>query len=331
MTVATDQLFCSLDKVKHQTNAMDVNFHILAEALSTLIGQKVILKSEVLDTDDAVQLDVTNLPAAVLLSDEAKGLWAYLTSLLRRLLDLDEVQTRDANPGASQDANPGGTQDAKPGATQDANSVPTKTPRIKSARPSGRKVLFVIPEEFFDPAYDFDFTHKSKSKSDSDCKRGNEPYKRPYGWKRFALKVRDKYPDGKAWLGTGGWRNKSTPNEWPVSYHGTSLEGAEGVVKTHYKAGDREVHGRGIYSTPDIKVADGYARSKQFTSQKNGKTYKVIMQKRIHPEKRTFTEEKDYWLVPIPAGSSPAKEKEIVESSIRPYGILLKEVKDGQK
>ncbi|KAA0711969.1 hypothetical protein E1301_Tti021801 [Triplophysa tibetana] len=297
---------------------MDVNFHILAEALSTLIGQTVILQSEVLDTDEAIKLDVTNLPAAVLLNDEAIGLWAYLALLLRRLLVDDEEQTRGANTGA--------TQGAKPGATQGAKPVPTKTPGTKSAIPSGRKVLFVIPEEFFDPKYDFDFTHKSKSKSDSACKRGDESYMRPYGWKRFALKVGDKYPDGKTWLGTGGWRNKSSPGEWPVSYHGTDLKGAEGITKTNYQAGTREKYGRGIYSTPNIKVADDYANEKRFRSKTNGKTYKVIMQNRIHPDKRIKTTRTDYWLVPIPDGASAEKEKEIVESSIRPYGILLKEV-----
>ncbi|KAI4818451.1 hypothetical protein KUCAC02_011792 [Chaenocephalus aceratus] len=59
------------------------------------------------------------------------------------------------------------------------------------------------------------------------------------------------------WLGPYGWKSHSVAGEWPVSYHGTSSDGARGIIKTHYKAGDRALYGRGIYSTPDIHVADG--------------------------------------------------------------------------
>lgn len=135
---------------------------------------------------------------------------------------------------------------------------------------------------------------------------------------RFALKVRDKYPDRNDWLGTVGWR-------WPVSYHGTDLKRADGIIQSHFKAGDRQALGRGIYSSPDIKVADIFAKSKNFTSQKNGKTYKVIMQNRINPKKREIKDE-NIWLVSIPEGTTAEKEKEIVKSSIRPYGLLLKNV-----
>ncbi|KAI7791029.1 hypothetical protein IRJ41_007547 [Triplophysa rosa] len=280
---------------------MAVDKFVLAEGLSALLGVAVKLQSEVSDSDGAVKLDVTSLPTIALLGYEALtelllSPVSYLTWLLAGWFIGDQPQTSQ------------------------------ETRKKENTSSSLRKVLFVIPDEFFDPQYDFDFTHMSKSSSDSDCKRGDESYERPYGWKRFALKVRDKYPDGNAWLGTGGWRNHSDPGEWPVSYHGTGLEGAEGIIKTHYKTGDREAYGRGIYSTPDIDVADGYSQSKRFTSQKNGKTYKVIMQNRVNPKKRTIIEGKNFWLIPIPKGTSAEKEKEIVESSIRPYGLLLKEV-----
>ena len=93
--------------------------------------------------------------------------------------------------------------------------------------------------------------------------RGDELYERPKGWYRMALKVKGKYPDGDTWLGTKGWRRHSVPGEWPVSYHGTSLDGAKGIIRSHYKAGDRSAYGRGIYSTPDIHVAERerYAKS----------------------------------------------------------------------
>ncbi|RXN33534.1 hypothetical protein ROHU_015594 [Labeo rohita] len=181
--------------------------------------------------------------------------------------------------------------------------------------------MFVDMDEFFDPRFDYDFTN---TRDNSICIRGNEPYKRPCGWYRFALKVLNKYPDGNAWLGTDGWKSYSVAGEWPVSYHGTNAEGAIGIVKSHYKAGLRELYGRGIYSTYDIEQASGY--SKEFTSKKNGKRYRVLMQNRINPMMRKVCDRKDYWLIEVPEGTSSAVEKEIVEKSIHPYGILLKEV-----
>ncbi|XP_067314390.1 uncharacterized protein [Pseudorasbora parva] len=183
------------------------------------------------------------------------------------------------------------------------------------------KEMFVDMDEFFEPRFDYDFTHLHDK---SVCMRGSEPYTRPCGWYRFALKVLDKYPDGNAWLGTDGWRSHSVAGEWPVSYHGTSVQGATGIVTTHYTAGPRQLYGRGIYSTYDIDQASGY--SKEFTSKKTGKRYRVLMQNRINPNMRKVCQRTDYWLIEIPDGTSAAKEKEIVEKSIRPYGILLKEV-----
>ncbi|XP_071368170.1 uncharacterized protein [Centroberyx affinis] len=186
--------------------------------------------------------------------------------------------------------------------------------------------LRVNVEELFDPRYDFDFTSLTKS---VDCVRGDESYQRPLGWYRMALKVKDKYPDGNTWLGPDGWRSSSAPGEWPVSYHGTSLDGAKGIITSHYKAGSRAAHGRGIYSTPKLDKAEKlYAKT--FKSKTNGKTYKVIMQNRINPCQREKPIE-DTWLIPVARGLSDGEEREIVEESIRPYGILIKEVQDPEE
>lgn len=280
---------------------MEVDKYILTEALSAILGVAVKLQSDCKDIDGAIQLHITGLTTIALLGYESFMFVvqpvSYITSLLTRLFVGDQNNS--------------------------------ETPKNESASSSLRKELFVIPDDFFDPTFDFDFTNMSEPKSDA-CMRGDEPYKRPYGWMRFALKVRDKYPDGNAWLGTGGWRSRSAPGEWPVSYHGTGLQGAEGIIQSHYKAGDRKAYGRGIYSSPDINVADDYATSKKFTSQKNGKTYKVIMQNRVNPQKREIIKGKNIWLVCVPKGTSAKKEKEIVASSIRPYGLLLKEVEGKQ-
>ncbi|XP_078123625.1 uncharacterized protein LOC144528717 [Sander vitreus] len=185
--------------------------------------------------------------------------------------------------------------------------------------------FFIDEKDFFDPEYDYDFTDLSDS---SQCMRGDELYERPKGWYRMALKVKGKYPDGNTWLGKKGWRSHSVPGEWPVSYHGTSLEGAKGIIRSHYTAGDRAMYGRGIYSTPDIHVADREDYAKTFTSKTTGKSYKVILQNRINPEKRVICQRSDYWLIPVDKEVSTKEEKQIVESSIRPYGILIKELND---
>lgn len=90
----------------------------------------------------------------------------------------------------------------------------------------------------------------------------------------------------------------------------------------HYKVGDGQLYGRGIYSTPDLSQASGYARD--FVSTTNGKTYRMVLQKRINPTQRKICKRVDYWLVPVNDGTSEEEGMRIVERSIRPYGILLK-------
>lgn len=186
------------------------------------------------------------------------------------------------------------------------------------------KELRVNLDTFYDPRFNYDFR---KLRDDAVCQRGGEPYHRPQGWFRFALKVLDKYPDGNAWLGTGGWRNDSVAGEWPVSYHGTGREG-----QSQQGSGPREPQEFGMFSTPDIKLAEQDAElHKEFTSE-NGKSYRVIMQNRINPEHRVRKSE-SLWLVRVPLevyaltdGKKRKEEmKKIVDQAIRPYGILLKE------
>ena len=84
-----------------------------------------------------------------------------------------------------------------------------------------------------DPQYDFDFTDLKDD--GSVFKRGGREYIRPYGWKRIALNVRNKY-ESTAWLGgtDGGIRTAGVKGEWAVSYHGTKKTFAENIAKTNY-------------------------------------------------------------------------------------------------
>ncbi|XP_026168279.1 uncharacterized protein LOC113133585 [Mastacembelus armatus] len=185
------------------------------------------------------------------------------------------------------------------------------------------KFHIINEHEFFDPKYHYDFT---KVKDTQTYYRGGEKYERPCGWQRFAIKVLDKY-GGNTWLGNTNRSTQSVSGEWPVSYHGTSLQGAEGIIERHYKPGPGEVYGRGIYSTPDLSEASVYAKS--FTSKKTGKRYKVILQNRINPEYRVQCSRPKYWLVRVPKEVSSSVVEELVERAIRPYGLLLKEVRWG--
>ncbi|MED6262362.1 hypothetical protein ATANTOWER_018461 [Ataeniobius toweri] len=188
----------------------------------------------------------------------------------------------------------------------------------------------VNPQNFFHPKYDYDFTNIKDG--DKTFMRGNEKYIRPCGWKRAALHVLDQYEDGNGWLGTGR-------DAWPVSYHGHNMDGSLGIILTHDGRVDDEpsflnasaasllnpdTRGRGVYSTPDIKMAEKYCKT--FMSSVDGKRYKVVLQNRINPKKRKNCQREDIWLVYIPEGCTDVQTKAIVQESLRPYGLLLKQV-----
>lgn len=157
--------------------------------------------------------------------------------------------------------------------------------------------------------------------------RGNEEYIRPCGWNRAALRVMQKYDGGDAWLGMD-------KDAWPVSYNVHHMDGSLGIILTHSGSPDEkfmeagaaalvtgDTRGRGVYSTPDIKLAEKYC--KQFKSKVDGKTYKVVLQNRINPKKRVVSQRKDIWVVYVPEGHSDVQTRAIVQESIRPYGLLL--------
>ncbi|XP_023276512.1 uncharacterized protein LOC111665671 [Seriola lalandi dorsalis] len=193
-----------------------------------------------------------------------------------------------------------------------------------------RTTVKINPQDFFHPQYDYDFTNVQDG--NKTFLRGNEAYVRPCGWNRAALRVVQKYDDGDSWLGTG-------KDAWPVSYHGQNMDGSHGIILTHGGSPNdeprfldaaaaslttRETKGRGVYSTPDVKMAEKYC--KRFKSKVDGKTYKVILQNRIKPEKRTKCQREDMWLVYVPEGRNDVQTRVIVQESIRPYGLLLKQV-----
>jgi hypothetical protein len=83
----------------------------------------------------------------------------------------------------------------------------------------GRACLYLPPENFRSPQFDYDFSNLDDTKDGLDFIRGTLPYKRPCGWYRIALNV-DRFGHDKAWLGPLNrkiemeWMSR----EWPGSY-----------------------------------------------------------------------------------------------------------------
>lgn len=178
----------------------------------------------------------------------------------------------------------------------------------------GAATVLEVSVEALSPQYDVDFTNV-KPELWNFYKRGSETYRRPYGWKRFALNVIGKFENDR-WLGLAGSRTSSSSGEWPVSYHGTNKCNAESIADQGYllSKGKRFKYGEGIYSTPDLQIAQKYAG--EFGHE--GKEYLIVMQNRVNPKtlKKIKGADKtgmgEYWLNPE-------------QSDVRPYGILIKE------
>ena len=173
----------------------------------------------------------------------------------------------------------------------------------------GKFEEYYISEELLDEKYNYDFTTiNDKGKK---FMRGGLEYKRPCGWKRYALMVSDKYKD-TAWL---GYKGKS--DEWAVSFHGTKIYCAEPIIQDGLKPGSRNRYGVGIYCTPNISTAEKF--SEVFTSPTTHKQYKIVFQNRVKPSSIKYCKEKggpeDFWY------NEDGKD-------IRPYGICIKEIKN---
>ena len=115
--------------------------------------------------------------------------------------------------------------------------------------------------------------------------------------------------------GTGGIRTNSCPGEWPVSYHGTKHQNTSGIAKQGYllSKGQRQMYGEGIYSTPNIEVAAGYAQPFNH----NGTTYRVVFQNRVSTTDLCIIDAEEtrvgeYWVQPH-------------QELIRAYGLCIQE------
>ena len=152
------------------------------------------------------------------------------------------------------------------------------------------------------------------------------------GWTGIGLKVKNKYDNGdNTWIGMD-----NSPGEWCVAYHGVAsgqssdnVKDVTGkIVKSTFKKGGGQAHadcpdqyhpgkkvGEGVYCTPTIETAEGYAGKSQI----NGEKYKTVLMVRVKPEAIRHCDEcfgskapYNYWVV-----NGTLDE-------IRPYRILYK-------
>lgn len=178
----------------------------------------------------------------------------------------------------------------------------------------GGNSLYYIDNSLLAPSYDYDFTNVDDGTT--KYHRGQFIYTRPCGWQRKAMKVIGEYGDD-VWLGGGGIRTKTTPGEWPVSYHsaGVSPQGNIAEVGSQYSRGKTFGYDRGIFSTPLAAVAAKFAPTFEY----HGHKYQVIFQNRINPA----TLQQVNPSAPDSVGEFWASPK---EEDVRPYNICLRKV-----
>lgn len=185
----------------------------------------------------------------------------------------------------------------------------------------GGGASFQLDPDELAPDYNYDF--RGQKDDGKHYIRGGYEYHRPYGWFRYAIKVlgRSEYGGDDTWLGPNGIRTESSASEWPVSYHGTSMEHVSEIVKHGYKIGSRNMYGKGVYSSPSLEMVEKqYAQKFTF----GGVNYKVALQNRVNPDpshleivdKSDTGAGADYWVCKL---HDP--DKGVYD--VRPYGILI--------
>ncbi|KAH7709304.1 hypothetical protein AAVH_23415 [Aphelenchoides avenae] len=176
----------------------------------------------------------------------------------------------------------------------------------------GGFLFYFTDPQYFERRFDFDFS--GIKVDDAIYYRGGKQYQRPLGSKRHAIRALGQYADDK-WLGEPGRRTHSSPDEWPVAYHGTMEKCSGNIVSKGFdlSKGQRFKYGRGIYCTPDPNVARAYGHDYTF----NGRRYRMVFQTRVDPSVLQVVKANgadglsgEYWLVPD-------------GNHIRPYGVCV--------
>lgn len=175
--------------------------------------------------------------------------------------------------------------------------------------------------EMFDFRYNQDFRVRREEDNSGKLLRAGMEYQEPFMWKKFAVRVKDRYGLDNKWL-----RFDGSDGEWAIAYNGTSFEtvpliltgglrtGRRQAYKDHRDARTGKAIGAGIYCTPSITAAAEFAPTVTF----EGRVLRFVFQCRVKPEaiKRVHEEvgreSGAYWVINDPM-------------DIRPYGVLVQE------
>ena len=156
--------------------------------------------------------------------------------------------------------------------------------------------------------------------------RGGLPYYFPIGWYRHALKVTDKFPHDKLWLG-----QSNVQGEWAVAFHGTKGGAVKGITEkgllfTYADAkraeavqlGGKDFDKPGLYVATHCTGGAHPLYTSSFPIQSSVEktdNFRVVFQCRVKPGVYT-------------AHRSPVNKghawRFVDPEAIRPYGILVK-------
>lgn len=162
---------------------------------------------------------------------------------------------------------------------------------------TSRRFYYVMDDVLLEPIFDRDFTNVLDD--GTEFYRGGKRYYRPYGWKRYALKVRDVYGDNE-WLGEPGHRIDSSAGEWAVAYYGTGGNLAGALADN--SRGVEFLRCRGVFSIPSIDQAAEYAH--YFVHKRKCYLVQLLFQCRVNTSKlivfdAAMTGSGEFWVQPL--------------------------------
>ena len=155
-------------------------------------------------------------------------------------------------------------------------------------------LYYYLDSKYRDPSRDCDYTDYSELHVLELSTRVEHSYhgKNPFGWNFIGIKI-----------------NERETKDWAISYHGTSSHVFNAICEEGYKVGPEGLYGRGVYSSPYIEVASGYAQSFTF----EGATYIGVLQNRVNQNGVNIENNGQIWVCPDP-------------SDIIPCGLCVREV-----